>query len=468
MSKRLKLTFCGGVSTVTGANFLLETLDEEKPVKILIDCGMEQGDKAADYFNSRPFPYDPKSIDFLLVTHAHIDHIGLIPKLVKDGFKGIIYSTPETRKIAVPMIEDSTKIMEQEAFRANLRPLYQQEDFNNTFKLWKSIPYHVLTSLTSEFKIYLKDAGHVLGSTIYEITYPSSGLVGTGKSGKIVFTGDLGNSPAPILRDTELVTGANYLVMESVYGDRNHESISERLDKLENIIEETVKRRGALIIPAFSLEKTQVVLYEINKLVEQGRIPVVPVYIDSPLAIKITEIYKNESEDFNPETREMIRRGDDVFNFPKLVFTDSVEESKAIKYSSNPKIIIAGSGMSMGGRIMHHEINYLPHKENTILLLGYQSIGTVGRLIKDGADSITIHGQRVPINAKVEYIDGYSSHKDSDHLLEFVAGTKDTLKKVFVVMGEPKSALFLVQRIRDYLGVYAIHPEEGASEILEF
>lgn len=459
MSKQLKLTFCGGVGTVTGANFLIENIDDPNPIKILIDCGLEQGDKGATAFNTGAFPYDPASIDILLVTHAHLDHIGRIPKLMRDGFKGVIYSTPETKLIALPMLEDSTKIMAQDAMRQGINPLYDEHDMLRAFSVWKTIPYHVETNIAPEFNVYLKDVGHVLGSSMYEIAY-------NGK--KIVFTGDLGNSPTPLLRNTEGIEGATYLVMESVYGDKNHEPSAERLDKLENIVEDTIKRKGVLMIPSFSLEKTQVIISELNKLVEKGRVPIVPVYIDSPLAIKITEIYEKESVDFNPETRDAIRKGDDVFNFPKLTLVESSEDSKAIKYSPNPKIIIAGSGMSNGGRITHHEINYLPHKENTLLLVGYQAVGTIGRLIRDGAKSINIHGQTIPVNAKIEAIDGYSSHKDSDHLLQFVEDARETLSKIFVVMGEEKSSLFLVQRIRDYLGLEAFHPSEGQSVLLDF
>lgn len=453
-TKKLKLTFCGGTGSVTGANFLLES----DLSKIVIDCGMEQGTDVAQEFNHHPFPFDPASIDVLLITHAHIDHVGRIPKLIKDGFKGVIYSTPETKEIAALMLEDSVKLITQDAERNNLIPLYAAEDVHKSFRLWQTIPYHQKTSITSDFEVFLKDAGHVLGSTMYEVLY-------NGK--KIVFTGDLGNTPTPLLKDTEDITDADYLIMESVYGDRNHEPKEHRLLKLEDIIEDTVKKKGVLMIPSFSLEKTQIILYEINTLVEEGRIPLIPVYIDSPLAIKVTQIYKRYPVDFNPLTQALIKKGDDIFNFPKLHFTETSEESKAILHAPNPKIVIAGSGMSNGGRIMHHEINYLPHPENTLLLVGYQSVGTVGRTIRDGAKNITIYGQHVPIRARVDCIDGYSSHKDSDHLIEFVEKSADSLKKVFVAMGEPKSALFLVQRLRDYYGIEAYAPKQGDSVILE-
>ncbi|HZS43335.1 MAG TPA: MBL fold metallo-hydrolase [Candidatus Paceibacterota bacterium] len=455
MNEKLKLTFCGGANSVTGANFLLES----DKFKILVDCGLEQGDPNAGEINRRPFIFDPAAIDVLLVTHAHTDHLGRIPKLVKDGFKGRIISTIETKELAPLMLEDSVKLLNQEAERNGVLPIYEMPDVQKTISLWQSIPYHQQTEILPGFSVYLKDAGHVLGSAMIELTH-------NGK--KIVFTGDLGNSPSPLLKDTEAITDADYLLMESVYGDRNHESATLRRDKLEDVIEETVKRNGVLVIPTFSLEKAQIIIYELNNLVEQGRISVVPVYIDSPLAIKITEIYKRHPQNFNDVARAAVERGDDLFNFPKLHFTSTSEESKAILGTPNPKIVIAGSGMSTGGRIQHHEINYLSDPKNTLLFIGYQAAGSVGRQIEDGARSINLLGQNVQIKAQIAKIDGFSSHKDSEHLIEFVENTADTVKKIFVVMGESKSALFLVQRLRDYLGLQAYHPREGESVMLEF
>lgn len=454
MTKNLKLTFCGGTGAVTGANFLLES----DQTKIVIDCGMEQGTSVAEEFNHKPFLFDPKDIDILLITHSHIDHVGRIPKLIKNGFKGVIYSTPETKELAQLMLADSTRLIAQDAERHNIEPLYTEEDTARSFKLWQTIPYHVNTRIAPDFEVYIKDAGHVLGSSMFELRY-------NGK--KILFTGDLGNSPTPLLKDTEKITDVDYLIMESVYGDRNHEPTEHRLAKLEDVIEDTIHKQGVLMIPSFSLEKTQVILYEINKLVEEGRIRSVPVYLDSPLAAKVTEIYKKYPQDFNPATQALIKHGDDIFNFPKLHFVGTSDESKAILQAPNPKIVIAGSGMSNGGRILHHELNYLGSPENTLLLVGYQSVGTLGRQIRDGAKSVQIFHENVPVKARIEAIDGYSSHKDSDHLFAFVEDSADSLKKVFVTMGEAKSSLFLVQRLRDYLGINAFAPKQGESVTLE-
>ncbi|MFA6338482.1 MAG: MBL fold metallo-hydrolase [Candidatus Paceibacterota bacterium] len=452
--KKIKLTFCGGTGMVTGSNFLVEY----ENFKILVDCGMIQGNKFCSEENKSPFLYDPSTVNVLLITHSHIDHIGRIPKLVKDGFKGVIYSTPETKEISEPMLLDSLKLLSSEAELDNTEPLYSKQDVEKSFEIWETIPYHTEMDIGGDFKVFLKDSGHVLGSSIIELHF-------NGK--KIVFTGDLGNSPSPLLKDTEDIYDADYLIMESVYGDRNHEAINERKERLEDVIEDAAKRGGALLIPAFSLEKTQVIIYEINNLVEQARIPRIPVFIDSPLAMKITEIYKKRIQDFNEQTQKEIASGDNIFAFPGLYFTSGADDSKAIKNVPNPKIIIAGSGMSSGGRIIHHEMNYLSDPNSTILFVGYQSVGSLGRQIEEGAKKVRIAGKDFEVQAHIEKISGYSCHKDFTGLFKFVENTVDTIKKVFVVMGEPKSSMYLVQRLRDYLGVDAVMPKEGESVILD-
>ncbi len=462
--EQLTITFCGGVGSVTGANFLFQGPDTAGTYRsILVDCGMEQGSHDADESNHRPFIFNPADMDMLLVTHAHMDHVGRIPKLVRDGFNGVIYSTPETAKLAAIMLEDCLKIITQDATKKKIDPLFEPQDVSKALSLWKTIPYHTAAELFPGFSAYLKDAGHVLGSTMFEITYTGPG---TKAPRKVVFTGDLGNSPTPLLKDTEDITDADYIVMESVYGDRNHEDRDHRRDKFEEVIKETDRIGGTLIIPIFSLEKSQEMLYELNNLVETHKVPALPVYLDSPLAIKITEVYRHMIKDFNADAQEHAKH-DDIFNFKNLHIVNTTEESKAIKDVPAPKVIMAGSGMSNGGRILHHELNYLSDPKCILLLVGYQAVGTLGRLIQDGAKEVTIHGVPVKVHAQIRHIDGYSSHKDSDHLVDFVEKSADTLKKVFVVMGETKSSLFLVQRLRDYLGVPATHPEQDTTAILE-
>jgi metallo-beta-lactamase family protein len=443
-----KLTCYGGVGAVTGANFLFET----KNKKVLIDCGLLQGVPGSEDINSRNFDYDPLEIDFLFITHAHIDHIGKIPKLVKDGFKGVIYSTPETREISNLMLMDTARITENNALDMGIDPLYRLVDAERAMALWQTIEYHKVEDF-GDYIVEIFDAGHILGSGMFKFTFPS------GKS--ILFTGDLGNSPSPILKDTENVPGIDYLLMESVYGDRNHENKTVRDEKFKDILNEAIKRQGTVIIPAFSLERTQVILYELDNLFEGGFLPKIPVFLDSPLATHVTEVYEKVVNLYNQKTQDDIRAGDQVFKFDKLIKIARSKESGEIKNIPGAKIIIAGSGMSNAGRVQNHEIHYLPDPNATILFVGYQSPGTLGRQIVEGNKEVEIKGEAIPVKAHIEQIDGFSGHKDSDHLIEFVSNCGDKIKKVFVAMGEPKSEIFLAQRLRDELDVEAIVPERG-------
>jgi metallo-beta-lactamase family protein len=452
-SHPFKITFCSGAGTVTGANFLIEADGK----KLLVDCGMIQGESVADKQNWDPFPYDSKTIDALFITHCHIDHIGRIPKLIDEGFEGVIYSTPPTKELTYPMLEDTAGIVSKDKDHG-LDKIYTEDNIKKAMSLWKGYPYHEVHEIAPDFTFRLLDAGHVLGSSMIEFTFHGK---------KIVFTGDLGNSPSPILCDTDKLEGIDYLVMESVYGDRKHEGRDERQQKLQEAIQDNYKRKGVLVMPTFSLERSQELLYEMNTMVENDRIPRMPVYFDSPLGIKLTVIFKKYAEYFNPVTQADIRKEGDIFSFPGLRITEDTQQSKEIIHIPNPKMIIAGSGMSNGGRIVHHELNYLPDPNNTILLIGYQSQGTLGRHIEDGESHVTIMHENVDVRAHVVKIDGYSGHKDTDALTDFVADTADTLKKVFVVMGEPKSSLFLVQKLRDFLGVSAVAPDAGTSVTLD-
>jgi metallo-beta-lactamase family protein len=449
----LKVTFCSGAGTVTGSNFLIECNDK----KFLVDCGLIQGEKDADDLNWEKFPYDVSQIDILFITHGHIDHIGRIPKLISEGFKGRIVSTIPTKEITEVMLADTNHILSRDV-EHGLDKIYSEENTKKALSMWDTLEYHQVLNIDHGFQFSYKDAGHILGSGMLEIIY-------NGK--KIVFTGDLGNSPSPLLPDTEIINDADYLIMESVYGDRNHEDRDVRKQRLAEVIQDNYKRKGTLIIPTFSLERTQDLLYEIDSMVEGERIPKMDIYLDSPLAIKLTAVYLKYEKYFNETAKKIIATGNNLFEFPGLKKTLETEESKAILHVPNPKIIIAGSGMSNGGRIIHHEKNYLPDANNTILLTGYQSVGTLGRSIQEGMKSIQIQGEKIPLHAHVEIISGYSGHKDSDHLIDFVHNTADSVKKVFVIMGEPKSSLFLAQKIRDNLGIDTYVPEAGEQIVIE-
>jgi len=449
MEKIVKITFCGGTGTVTGSNFFLE-IDGKK---ILIDCGLTQGVKIADDINWDPFPYNSKDIDILFVSHAHVDHLGRVPKLIHEGFYGKIYSTKPTHGLARPILEDTASILSKNT-ELHLEEIYTAENIESALSLWKSFEYHENIKITPNLEVSFLNAGHILGSAMVQFIY-------NGK--KILFTGDLGNSPSPILPDTEKVTDIDYLIMESVYGDRNHESRDDRRRYLEGVIEDNYKRKGTLIVPTFSLERSQELLFELDSLVENNRIPVMPIFLDSPLAIRLTDVFKQFGSYFNENAQKAMSHDKYLFDFPGLHSTLRSEESKMIADVPNPKIVIAGSGMSTGGRIVHHERHYLPDPNNTMLLTGYQAVGSLGRLIQEGVKTVRITGEDVAVRAHIVTISGYSGHKDSDGLLAFVEDTQDTLKKVFVVMGEPKSSMFLVQKLRDYLGLEAYAPEQGSS-----
>ncbi len=449
MSHNPKVTFCSGVGTVTGANFLLET---PAGAKILIDCGLVQGQQVALDQNREPFIYDPKDIDALIVTHAHLDHVGRIPKLVKEGYSGPIYSTSQTRDLGELVLNDAVGILHNEAQRMGKEQLYGRDDLAQVFPLWKTVPYHEKFNI-EDVVIELRDAGHILGSAMIEITFKD------GK--KILFSGDLGNSPHPLLRDAEEIGQPDYVVIESVYGDRNHEPKEMRSQKLESVIKETIARGGTLVIPAFSVDRTQVFLYELNNMIEQGKLPSVPVFLDSPLATEVTRIYQASIPHFNDRVQKQIGNGDNIFKFPRLQYTVSSVDSKDIDHLKSAKIILAGSGMSVGGRVISHEANYLPDARNTILLVGYQTTGSLGRQLSEGAKSVDIYGKTIKVKAHIEKMYGYSAHRDSDHLVEFVSGAANNLKKVFVAMGEPKASMHLAQRINDETGINALMPEVG-------
>lgn len=451
----MRLTFYGGAKIVTGSNYLLESRDNSSAgygaSKILIDCGLYQGSHYAEKKNFEPFPYNPREIDAVFITHSHIDHTGRLPKLFRDGFRGQIISTPPTRDFAELLLFDSEHILEEEARREKQPPICTAEDVHAVTNLWRVVDYHNPIKV-GDFKVEFFNAGHILGSSIIKVE--AEGKV-------IVFSGDLGNSPAPIIKETEKIDYADYCLVESTYGDRIHEGVEKRREILEDAVEDVVKRKGVLLIPAFAMERTQDLLYHLNQLVEDGRIPKVPIFIDSPLAIKLTSVYKKYEKYFDKESLEAIRSGDDIFNFKGLHFSLTTAQSKEINDVPPPKVIIAGSGMSHGGRILHHELRYLPDPKNLILFIGYQAKGSLGRAILDGAETVRIFGEEVPVRIEKRAIGGYSAHADQPQLLNWLKPMRHSLKKVFVVQGEEKASYALAQKIKDELAVEAVVPEIG-------
>ncbi|MBI2021190.1 MBL fold metallo-hydrolase [Candidatus Giovannonibacteria bacterium] len=447
----LKVSFFGAAQEVTGSCFLLD--DGEN--KILIDCGLFQSPRFSNLKNNEPFLFNSKEIDALFISHAHIDHTGRIPKLMKEGFQGKIYSSIPTRALAELMLRDSIGVLTKEAEREGEKVLYSDEEVDKAMQVWEGKEYHEKIKV-GNFEVSFYNAGHVMGSAMIEIAHESQ---------KFLFTGDLGNVNNPLLNGFEKINGIDYLFIESTYGDRTHEDLEEKKLKLERVIERSVVNGGVLMIPAFSLERTQELLWEISDMLRNKQIPNVPLFLDSPLAIKATEIYQKYYKYLNKAYVD--QKSFSFLNLPNVHPTLTTEESKKINDVPAPKIIIAGSGMSTGGRILHHERRYLQDPKSTLLFIGYQAPGSLGRIIQDGASSATIFGEEVLIRAHIENIHGYSAHPDENTLFEFIREKSDTLKKVFTIHGEPKSSLALVQKVRDYLGIEAYSPKYSESVTID-
>ena len=445
----MQITFYGAAGEVTGSNYLLES----GGVKLLIDCGLAQGGRFAEEKNFEPFPYDPSEIQAVLVTHAHIDHVGRIPMLTKGGFRGTIYSTPPTRDFAELLLLDSEHLLLRVAEELGKEPLYAAEDIEIAMSRWEGRKYHEKFH-EGPFEVEFFDAGHILGSSTIKVS-------AEGKS--IVFSGDLGNYPAPIIKDTEALPECDYLVMESTYGGRVHEGKDRREVELEQAITETVRRGGTVLIPAFAMERTQDLLYHLNDLVEKGKIPKVPIFLDSPLAIKLTTVYDKYKNYFDAEATAEIKEGDDLFEFPGLEMSLTTEESKAINNVAPPKVIIAGSGMSNGGRILHHERRYLPDPKSCLLIVGYQARGTLGRRLLEGADHVRMFGEDVPVRCEIRNISAFSAHADQPRLLAWVAPRAKTLTHIYLTHGEEEQAGLLALKIKEEFGLAAKIPPLGTA-----
>lgn len=444
---------------VTGACYLLEACGK----KILVDCGMFQGSWFTEEKNFDPFPFDPKKIDAVFLTHAHIDHCGRLAKLYRDGFRGAFYAIEPTLDFTRIMLADSHHVILEDSEKHGLEPFYGLNDLAGLMGLAQPLKYGERVEMAKGFSCRARNSGHILGSAFYEFFVEENNK----PLRRIVFSGDLGNPPMPLIKPTEYIDNADYLVIESAYGDRLHEKRDQRKELLEDAIEETVKAGGILMIPAFAMERTQELLFELNDLVEHGRVPQVPIFIDSPLAIKATEIYRRYDDYYNKEATFVIKSGDEVFKFPGLKFTETVDESKKINEVPSPKIIIAGSGMSTAGRILHHEKRYLSDPKNTLLIFGYQAKGSLGRRLLEGASEVKIHGETVIVRAKIKSIEGYSAHADQEGLVKWVSPMRYSLKKVFIVQGEDEAASKFATILRDKFTIDSVVPEYGQEFILD-
>lgn len=447
----LRVTFHGGAGSVTGSNFLLEGASG----KILIDCGLEQGKDFCVECMYTPFPYDVASIDALVITHAHLDHIGRAPKLMREGFKGTVYMTSATRDLMELMLKDSVGLLTQEAKRYNQQPLYSEQDVQALLEHVEILNYHEEKEIAPGLSVYLRDTGHILGAASVRVKDTADGT-------SVAFTGDLGNTPNPYLNDTEMVPDADAVIMEAVYGDRVHEHVDQRVPEFRDTMKRAIARGGTILMPAFSMERTQLMLYELSNLMEAGEIPEIPVFLDSPLAINVTGVYEKWADEyFNDAAKAEMKKEGSIFRFPFLTMTPTREDSETIAGEPALKLIIAGAGMSHGGRIGKWEAKYLPDPSTTLLIVGYQAPGSPGRLLQDGAPKVKLDGREIKIRAKVESLTSWSAHADREGLLKFAEGSLPRAKAIFVSIGEPAAQRFLAQRIHDYLGAKAIVPSQG-------
>ena len=454
----MKITFLGATKTVTGSNYLVEAAGK----KFLVDCGMWQGKAELEEENFQEFEFDPKEIDFMLLTHAHIDHSGRIPKLYKEGYRNKIYAQKATCDLCAIMLPDSGHIQEQESEWKNRKrmrkgeeprePLYTAEEAARCLEIFEPVKYDEIIEITPQIHARFNDAGHMLGSSIIELWVEENG-----RQLKTVFSGDLGNSDIPLLSEPTMIEDADYLVMESTYGSRLHMRNDQKAEIFLDIVSETLDNGGTVVIPSFAVGRTQEILYEIDKLKDIRKdeefkrkyktLMRAPVYVDSPLAISATEVFKENMDLFDEETQNEISKGENPLEFPGLKFTMTADESKALNDDPTPSIIISASGMCDVGRIKHHLKHNLWNPKSTILFVGYQAPGTLGYNIVNGAKTVKIFGEEIAVNARVEYIEGYSGHADQEGLMNFVYSFIKKPKHIFLVHGEEESQEVLKEKI---------------------
>lgn len=456
----MKIKFLGAAKTVTGSFYYIET----EKVRFAVDCGLFQGNKQLKEKNYGDFPVDPKSIEFLILTHAHIDHSGLIPKLCRMGFTGPIYASPATVELCGVMLPDAGHIQEAEVEMKNrklsragnplLEPIYTAEEAAECIKQFHPLSYDEVVRLADGIDIRLRDAGHILGSSIVELWVEENG-----QKEKVVFSGDLGQGNQPIIKDPTIIESADYLLMESTYGDRYHKGINNRAEQLQKVIDDTMRRGGNLIIPSFAVERTQDLLYDLSCLDSKGLLdPSIDIYIDSPLAIAATEIFQRNLKYYDQETMKMVNSGRNPLKLPNLKFSRTREDSIELNNVQGHTIIISASGMCDAGRIKYHLKYNLWRPESTILFVGYQAVGTLGRRILDGEKMVTIHGDQLVVKADIKSIEAYSAHADQIGLISWLKDFKQKPKTVFLVHGEEKVQPVLADLIIKELQLPVIIP----------
>lgn len=467
----MKITFLGATRTVTGSNILVETNNK----KFIMDCGLYQGQQKEILLNSDEFLFNPEEIDFMLLSHAHIDHSGRIPKLYVDGYRGPVYATKATCDLCGIMLPDSGYIQESEIEWLNrkrkregkheLPPLYTYDDAVDSLSLFESVEYDEIFQIDQNIKVRFKDAGHMLGSAIIEVWIKEDG-----KEQKIVFTGDLGNNDIPLLREHSIIDETDILIMESTYGNRLHDRKENKAEEFLNIVSKTLERGGNVVIPSFAVGRTQEILYEIQKTKqtddpkmkrEFDEIMDAKVYVDSPLATSATEVFLKNLDCLDEEVQEDIREGKKPLDFNGLRFTQSVEESRELNENANQSIIISASGMCEVGRIKHHLKHNLWRKESTILFVGYQAMGTLGRKIVDGAKNVKIFGEEITVNAEIDYIEAFSGHADKTGLLDFIDTFKVKPKQIYLVHGDEDAQMALADEIDNKYGIPVDIPYRG-------
>ena len=468
----MNVTFLGATKTVTGSNFLVEGAGK----KFLVDCGMYQGSAADEFENEAPFLFNVDEIDFVLLTHAHIDHSGRIPKLYNEGYRKQVIATKATCDLCSIMLPDSGHIQEMEVEWKNrkrerkgedpLPPLYTAEDAARSLEIFRPVQYDEIIDIDENIKVRFNDAGHMLGSSIIEVW-----ITENEETKKIVFTGDLGNNDIPLLSPPTMISDADYLIMESTYGNRLHMKNDDKAEIFLNIVYETLEKGGTVVIPSFAVGRTQEILYELNRIKEvkhdeefykkYQKLMSIPVYVDSPLAISATEIFKENMNLFNEETQEIINAGDNPLEFSGLKFTRTADESKELNASEESSIIISASGMCEVGRIKHHLKHHLWDPNSTILFVGYQAPGTLGRKLVDGEKKVKIFGEEIAVNARIEYIEGYSGHADQEWLMNFVYSFTYPPKHIFLVHGEPEGQVVLKQKLEENTEIPITIPDFG-------